>query len=106
MSDSNLVYSTGVGRIKAEKQAPEVTESDGFARVRRETKGRKGKGVMVISTLGLDKAGLKKLAKALKQTCGCGGSVVDDTIEIQSDNREKITQVLEKNNYKVKFIGG
>ena len=106
MSDSELVYSTDKGRIKPQKAPAQITESDGFARVRRETKGRKGKGVMVISTLGLDTAGLKKLAKELKQTCGCGGSVVNDTIEVQSDNREKIKAVLEKHQYKVKFIGG
>jgi translation initiation factor 1 len=104
--EANLVYSTDSGRIKPQKENLNVSPSDGTARVRRETKGRKGKGVMVISGLGLDKSELKKLAKALKQTCGCGGSVVDETIEVQSDNREKIKAVLEKQGFKVKFTGG
>lgn len=103
--NSTLVYSTGVGRIKEEKTLT-VSVSDGIAKVRRETKGRKGKGVMVISGLGLDKAGLKTLATKLKKTCGCGGSVVDETIEVQGDKKEQIKAVLEKNGYKVKFIGG
>jgi len=104
-SGEDLVYSTESGRIKQEKTTL-IEESDGTARVRRETKGRKGKGVLVISGLGLDKTGLKKLASALKKACGTGGSVVDQTIEVQGDNRDAVKQVLEKNGFKVKFIGG
>lgn len=103
--NSTLVYSTGTGRIKEEKQS-QVTPSDGTAKVRRETKGRKGKGVMTISGLGLEAKALKDLASKLKKTCGCGGSVVGETIEIQGDKRDQIKQVLEKNGFKVKFIGG
>lgn len=102
---SQLVYSTDGGRVKKEEK-PTITPSDGFAKVRRETKGRKGKGVMVISGLGLDSKGLKDLASKLKKTCGCGGSVVDETIEIQGDKREQIKQVLEQAGFKVKFTGG
>jgi translation initiation factor 1 len=107
VNDNNdtLVYSTDNGRISTSKQKV-VTPSDGFARVRRETKGRKGKGVMVLAGLGLDSDALKKLAKQLKKTCGTGGSVVGETIEIQGDNREIIKQVLEKEGFKVKFVGG
>ncbi|MBL4908602.1 MAG: stress response translation initiation inhibitor YciH [Alteromonadaceae bacterium] len=103
-SDS-LVYSTQTGRIKQQKQN-QVSVSDGFAKVRRETKGRKGKGVIVISGLGLSVTELKKLASQLKKTCGSGGSVVNETIEIQGDKRDLIKRELEKQNYKVKFIGG
>ena len=72
---STLVYSTDKGKIKEEK-APTVTPSDGTAKVRRETKGRKGKGVIVISGLGLEPKPLKDLASKLKKSCGTGGSVV------------------------------
>jgi translation initiation factor 1 len=102
---SQVVYSTETGRIKEEKEET-VTPSDGFAKVRRETKGRKGKGVMAISGLGLDSKALKELASKLKKTCGCGGSVVAETIEIQGDKKDKIKQVLEQAGFKVKFIGG
>ena len=100
-----LVYSTEHGRISEAKQKI-VTPSDGCALIRRETKGRKGKGVMVIAGLGLDNKALKALAKQLKKTCGTGGSVVNETIEIQGDKREVIKQVLEKSGFKVKFVGG
>ena len=104
-NDNALVYSTSQGRIKQSVEKT-VTASDGFAKVRRETKGRKGKGVITISGLGLDDKALKELAKKLKKTCGTGGSVVGEVIEIQGDKREEIKLVLEKNGFKVKFIGG
>jgi len=104
-NDDSLVYSTDTGRI-SQKKNKTVTASDGFAKIRRETKGRKGKGVMVISGLGLESKALKELAKKLKKTCGTGGSVVDETIEIQGDQRDTIKNVLEKAGFKVKFTGG
>lgn len=104
--DNSLVYSTGKGRIKQAKSKAPVSESDGFAKVRRETKGRKGKGVITITGLGLDAKALKALAKKLKTTCGTGGTVVGEIIEIQGDKRDTIKTVLEKEGFKVKFIGG
>lgn len=108
LADNNdsLVYSTSTGKIKAKKKGNTITASDGFAHVRRETKGRKGKGVVTITGLGLDEKRLKVLAKLLKKTCGTGGTVVGETIEIQGDKREEIKVVLEKEGFKVKFIGG
>lgn len=104
-NDGSLVYSTSQGRIKQSAEKT-VTASDGFAKVRRETKGRKGKGVITISGLGINESALKELAKKLKKTCGVGGSVVGEVIEVQGDKREEIKSVLEKNGFKVKFIGG
>ena len=105
-NNENLVYSTDTGRIKASKKQAAVIASDGFAKVRRETKGRKGKGVVTITGLGLDANALKELAKKLKKTCGTGGTVVGETIEIQGDKREEIKATLEKSGFKVNFIGG
>ena len=62
-----LVYSTDSGRIKPKKQTNKITTSDGFAHVRRETKGRKGKGVVTITNLGLDANSLKVLAYEIEQ---------------------------------------
>ena len=104
-SDQSLVYSTDGGKITPTKNIT-ITPSDGYAKVRRETKGRKGKGVITISGLGLDNKALKELAKKLKKTCGTGGSVVGEVIEVQGDKREEIKSVLEKSGFKVKFIGG
>jgi translation initiation factor 1 len=38
--DQSLVYSTDTGRIKHQKVKANITPTDGFARIRRETKGR------------------------------------------------------------------
>lgn len=103
--ESRLVYSTDAGRI-IETQLPQVIETDGTVRIRRETKGRKGKGVTTVSGIGLAEADLKTLAKQLKQKCSTGGTVKDGVIEIQGDHREKLKTELEKLGHTVKLAGG
>jgi translation initiation factor 1 len=76
------------------------------AAIRRETKGRGGKTVTTVSGLQLKPDDLKDLSKALKQTCGTGGSIKDGVIEIQGDHREKIAEKLRSLGYKTKFTGG
>ncbi|EEX94055.1 translation initiation factor Sui1 [Vibrio orientalis CIP 102891 = ATCC 33934] len=101
-----LVYSTDVGRIKPEEEKPQREKGDGIVRITRQTKGRKGKGVSIVTGLDLDDAPLKLLAAELKKVCGCGGSVKDGTIEIQGDVRDKIKVHLEKKGHTVKLAGG
>jgi predicted translation initiation factor SUI1 len=72
----------------------------------RETKGRRGKGVTTVFDLPLDEAGLLELATTLKHRCGTGGTVKDGRIEIQGDQRERLTVVLEGMGYRVKRVGG
>ena len=72
----------------------------------RETKGRKGKGVTLVTGIPLDEAGLKQLAKSLKQKCGSGGSVKNGVIEIQGDQRALLEKELGGLGYKVKRAGG
>ena len=101
-----LVYSTEVGRITPDEPKSERPKGDGVVRIQRQTKGRKGKGVCVVSGLDLDDSPLKLLAAELKKVCGCGGSVKDGNIEIQGDARDKIKSFLEKKGYTVKLSGG
>jgi predicted translation initiation factor SUI1 len=75
-------------------------------RVGRETKGRRGKGVTIVSDVPLDDAGLQELAGRLKQRCGTGGTVKDGRIEIQGDQRERLVAELEGLGYRVKTAGG
>ncbi|MBU3022434.1 stress response translation initiation inhibitor YciH [Aestuariibacter sp. A3R04] len=107
MQDSNLVYSTESGRIKNETTSETRSVSkDGIVRIHRETKGRKGKGVSVIHGLNLDEKALKTLCTELKKKCGCGGAVKSGTIEVQTDDREKLKTLLVQKNYNVKLAGG
>ncbi|MGS0679642.1 stress response translation initiation inhibitor YciH [Shewanella sp. 125m-7] len=107
-SDPNvsLVYSTDSGRIAPEKEILSAPEGDGIVRIHNDSKGRKGKGVSVIKGLGLQEKELKALAQKLKKQCGCGGTVKDFNIEVQTDNRELVKTLLEKLNYTVKLAGG
>jgi len=104
--DSRLVYSTETGRIKQDKPKPRPQHSDGIIRIFRETKGRKGKGVTLISGFDLPETELKKLAKVLKQLCGTGGTTKDSVIEIQGDQRQQIAEYLNQKGHKVKISGG
>jgi len=106
-----LVYSTSGGSIcpgcakpvdlcvcqKIKKMA--VLNPDGIVRLRYETKGRKGKGVTLITGLPLSEAALSDLAKKLKQRFGTGGAVKDSAIELQGDHRDAAEQELRRMGY-------
>jgi len=101
---------TGCGRpvahcVCARMRAAKV-EGDGRVRVGRETAGRGGKGVTVVSGLPLVPDELKKLAKQLKASCGTGGTVKDGVIEIQGDHRDRIVAELGKRGFDAKRSGG
>jgi translation initiation factor 1 len=115
--EPGIVYSTAHGRMcpvcgkpvgecicRQEKKA--VPLGDGIVRVGRETKGRKGKGVTVITGLPLDEQGLQKLATDLKRKCGAGGTVKGHTIEIQGDHHDLLAAELTARGYTVKRSGG
>lgn len=119
---SNRVYSTDQGRIcpdcnqpvkqcrcskknKAKDSSP-AAKGDGIVRVQRETKGRKGSGVTLVTGLELEAGELKKLAKTLKQRCSSGGAIKNGIIEIQGDHRETVKTMLEDAGFKVKLAGG
>lgn len=114
-TNSRLVYSTDEGKVctdcgKAKTactchQHPPASAGDGIIRIQRETKGRKGKGVSLITGLPLGHEQLQTLAKQLKKKCGCGGTVKNGVIEIQGDYRTLLKENLEQMGYKVKIAG-
>lgn len=75
-------------------------------RVSRESKGRRGKTVTIISGLTLDEAKLQELSTRLKQICGTGGTVKDGKIEIQGDQCDRILAELQNRGFKAKRAGG
>jgi translation initiation factor 1 len=91
---------------KEKTQKPQAPQGDGTIRVGRETKGRKGAGVTVITGIPSHPEGLEKLAKQFKQQCGTGGTVKNGVIEIQGDHRDLLVTELQKLGYTVKRSGG
>lgn len=108
MADNNsrLVYSTATGRIDEPEAVVARPKGDGIVRIQRQTSGRKGKGVCLITGIDADDAALASLAAELKKKCGCGGAVKDGVIEIQGDKRDLIKSLLEAKGMKVKLAGG
>lgn len=86
--------------------AAQAAPKDGVVRVGRETKGRKGKGVTLVTGVPLSGAELDALAKELKNLCGAGGTLKGGVIEIQGDHRDRIIPALEKKGWTVKRVGG
>jgi translation initiation factor 1 len=105
MSENRLVYSTQTGRIQEKPIRPSI-KTDGVVRIRRETKGRKGKGMTTVTGVELPEKELKDLCSQLKKMCGTGGALKDGIIEIQGDNRDKIKVTLEQLGHNVKLAGG
>jgi len=75
-------------------------------RVGRETNGRGGKGVTVITGLRLSVAELEAIAGELKRRCGCGGTVKDGNVEIQGDHRDTIVAALRARGFDARRSGG
>lgn len=71
-------------------------------RVQVSRKGRKGKTVTIASGFQCQPATLTKLLKQLKGRCGSGGTVKDQTLEIQGDHRETVQQQLKQLGYSVR----
>jgi predicted translation initiation factor SUI1 len=87
------------------KIEPPAPSKSTVVRVGRQTKGRGGKGVTIISDLPLNEEGLAELATKLKTRLGTGGTVKDGRIEIQGDQRDRIIQELEGLGYRAKRAG-
>jgi translation initiation factor 1 len=111
-----LVYSSEHGRICAAcgqpvarcscRNQPSLPKPSAAVRVGRETKGRKGKGVTVISGLPLEADALQQLASELKKRCGSGGTVRNGIIEVQGDHRELLLGELQRRGWPAKKSGG
>lgn len=116
-SNSRLVYSDETGhtcskcglplkKCQCNQKSTNSSNSDGIIRIQRETKGRKGKGVTLVTGVPLTGDELKSLAKALKQKCGTGGTIKNGVIEIQGDHRDLLLNLLQQKGWIVKKAGG
>ncbi|MFO0817707.1 MAG: translation initiation factor [Pirellulales bacterium] len=83
-----------------EPQAPRKPPEKQRARVQVE-KRAKGKLVTVVRGLAAEDNDLPALLTQLKSACGAGGTVKDDTIEVQGDHRNRINDLLAQIGYRV-----
>lgn len=116
---TSLVYTTGTGRICPKCSQPKDAcacrlavlppcrpKGDSLVRVGRQTKGRAGSGVTVITGLPLDQVELNHLASRLKKRCATGGTVKDSVIEIQGEHRDLLVSELCALGWPAKKVGG
>jgi translation initiation factor 1 len=110
-----LVYSTELGRTcpgcrrsltecRCREQSTRIV-GDGNVRVGRESKGRGGKVVTLVSGLPVTAVELAALATRLKKRCRTGGTVKDSVIEIQGEHRDTIVVELVALGFKAKRAG-
>jgi len=69
-------------------------------------KHRAGKIAVIIKDFEGTTEDLKALGKLLKTKCGVGGSAKNGEIIIQGDVREKVMDILDKEGYSYKKVGG
>lgn len=110
-----VVYSTGTGRLCpgcgwpqsdcrcSTPAAPrdEAVPETFTVRLRLENRGP-GKQVTRLDGLPRNGAYLEELARNLKRACGAGGTVGEESIELQGDQRERLRELLEKKGLRVK----
>lgn len=108
-NDDELVYSTHPDRFprrRPQEPEEEAPRGDGVARVRRERKGRRGKTVTVIEDVELTGDALAELLRELKRSCGSGGAMKGDALEIQGDCVDRVMEVLGGRGIRAKRAGG
>ena len=114
-ASSRIVYSTDRGRVcprcgwpadncqcSKKSGVEEPVPSRPVARLRIEKSGRSGKTVTVVDGLPRNAAYLKQLGQDLKKACGTGGTVLEASIELQGDLRDRVREFLARKGYTVK----
>ena len=118
MPRNRVVYDSDLGRLDRCSNCKRRIEAcvcpparqqprgDGVVRVSRDRKGRRGKTVTVVTGLPGSAADLAEFATTLKRLCGSGGTVTEDTVEIQGDHRDRVAAKLAELGHRVKLAGG
>ena len=108
-SFEGIVFSTDpehVYEVSAVEEDETLAKNQQLLKVQLDKKQRAGKAVTLVYNFVGKEADLQALGKTLKTKCGVGGSIKDGQILIQGDFRAKVIELLQKEGYKVKQVGG
>lgn len=87
--------------------SPTPRKNRGRVDVQRQTAGRGGKTVTVVSGfVGIGLPEKERLAKQMQRACGVGGTVKEGRIEIQGDKRTEVAAILSEAGFRPVFTGG
>ena len=90
-----------------EPAAAPQTKKRGRVDIIRQTAGRGGKTVTVVTNfVGIGLPEKEQLAKKMQKVCGTGGTVKEGRIEIQGDKRTEVARILEEAGFRPVFAGG
>ncbi len=106
LSDLGALFGRPADSGGGEKEAKDAAPEDRAKalvklHVQLEKKGRKGKGVTVIKGFFHMRRDMEDYARDLKARCGAGGTVKEDTIEIQGDHRKTAAEYFRAKGFRV-----
>lgn len=103
----NIVYSTDPDFVFEEETIEQETlpNNQQTLYISLDKKQRGGKKVTLIENFKGKDSDLQTLGKMLKTKCGVGGSVKDGIILLQGDFRDKVAEILQQQDYKIKRKG-
>jgi translation initiation factor 1 len=105
--DSNKIAYREFGEEEPNSDdAAELPPNQHQLKIEASRKGKGGKTVTIISGFQVSPDTLNSLTKVLKNQCGAGGAIKDNSIEIQGDHRQKLLEIVKKLGYKAKLSGG
>ena len=106
-ASSSLPNAGASASLRTPHSAVRNDKNRGRVDIRRETGGRGGKTVTVVSGfVGIGLPEKEQLAKKMRAACGCGGTVKDGNIEIQGDQRDTVARILSEAGFRPVFAGG
>lgn len=107
LSNSGLPSAPLTAPVKPATVSSPPAKNRGRVDILRETAGRGGKTVTVVTNFtGIGLPEKEQLAKKMRNACGAGGTVKDGRIEIQGDRREIVAKILTEAGFRPVFAGG